>query len=297
MSKTWLILDCNYLCHRAKHSTGGLKYREKPTGVIFGFLMNLPVLQDLFNTSHIAFCWDSKTNKRLEIYPDYKAKRNVKNLTAEEEKYESDFRKQMKKLRRQYLRTIGFKNVFCKQGFEADDVIASICWWSIRDVDGGKGAEAVIVSSDYDLYQLIRPGVSMYNPATGKRMTLQKFKKKYGIHPTRWAQVKAIAGCPGDNVKGVEGVGEKTALKYIIGKLDLGSKAYEKIESKKGKLIRQRNMKLVGLPYVPRNRKEIKIFRLKPDKISEKGWNKVIGALGMKSLRGRVPFGPRRRKK
>ena len=96
MSEKYLLLDCNYLCHRAKHSTGDLSYGGDATGVIYGFLKSLSGFQDFFNTSNFVFCWDSNTSKRKEIYPEYKANRENKEYTDEEIVFDMAFRWQMK---------------------------------------------------------------------------------------------------------------------------------------------------------------------------------------------------------
>lgn len=288
MNNKYLLLDCNYLCHRAKHSTGGLSYDGDATGVIYGFLKSLSGFQDLFNTSDFVFCWDSNTSKRKEIYSEYKAKN--REYTDEEIEFDKAFRKQMKKLRTTYLPMIGFKNVFIQRGYEGDDIIAEISLHSIMNED-----EAVIISSDKDLYQCIDHNVSFHNPQTHKILTLQGFKKKYGIKPNKWAIMKAIAGCTTDNVKGVKGVGEKTAIKYLKG--DLGSlaegtvcKKYLDIVCATGMNIFKKNFQLVKLPM-----KGTKKFKLQQDELSEDGWKQVTQMLGMKSIRSRMPFGRKRR--
>ena len=224
MGKKWLLLDAPYLCHRAKHSTGGLSYDNTPTGVIYGFLKSISHFQEFFNTPHVVFCWDSKTSKREEIFPAYKANRKnkYKDMNKAEVKFEKEFRWQMMQLRRKYLPTIGYKNVFVQKGYEADDIIASICL-NLSMLD-----EAVIISSDQDLYQLINSYTSFYNPIKRKVLTLQGFKKLYGIEPDLWGYIKILAGCPTDGVPGVKGVGTKTAIKYVIGTLKKNSKAYRK---------------------------------------------------------------------
>jgi 5'-3' exonuclease len=267
---------------------GGLKYGETPTGVIFGFLSYIPSLQKQFNTEHVAFCWDSKTNLRKHYDSRYKGSRETRlnTIPPDEQKFEVAFRTQMKKLRRVYLKTIGFRNVFVQPGYESDDIIASLCLWSKEDDD-----RAVIVTSDHDLFQMITPTVSVYNPIKSQTMTLQRFKKEYGIHPKRWAQVKAIGGCSGDNVYGVRCVGEKTALKYLRGELKTSSKAYERIKETAGCITISRNLRLVRLPF-----EDVKIFKLRKDKVTEEGWGKVCKKLGMKSLRNKLPFGERKRR-
>ncbi len=287
MNRRWLILDCNYLCHRAKHSTGGLSHNNKPTGVIYGFLKSIQALQEQFNTADIVFCWDSKTSKREKVYPDYKAQRKdkYKDMSDEELEFEKEFRLQMKLLRIRYLKTIGYKNVLVQPGYESDDIIASICKWLDNE------DEAIIITSDKDLYQCIKHNVSFFDPSKGKRTTLQGFKKKYGISPTDWAKVKSIAGCVTDNVSGIQGVGEKTAIKYIQDKLKRDSKTYLKI-IKNEFFTCMENDVLVKLPF-----KGTKRFELQEDEISKTGWRKVTKALGMNSIRDKAPTTNKRKRK
>lgn len=298
MNRKYLLLDCNYLCHRAKHSTGGLSYGGDATGVIYGFLKSLSGFQDLFSTSNFVFCWDSNTSKRKDIYPEYKAHRENREYTDEEIEFDRAFRKQMKKLRTTYLPMIGFNNVFIQQGYESDDIIASVCKYTLKDrsdkFDQTKYTqnifESVIISSDKDLYQCIAHNVSFYNPQTNKILTLQGFKKQYGIAPHKWALMKAIAGCPTDNVKGVKGVGGKTAIKFLLGKLNPDSKAYQIITLANSLHKCSFNRKLVTLPM-----KGTQQFKLKRDNLSEQGWKQVTKLLGMKSIRDRMPFGRKRK--
>ena len=279
MRKKWLVLDCNYLCHRAKHTTGGLSYENKPTGVIYGFLKTVLSFQEMFDTPYIVFCWDSRKNKRMDIYPAYKRQRKnkYKDLTDKEIQFEKEFRYQMKKLRRNYLHRIGFKNIFVQLGYESDDIIASICI-NLPMMD-----EAIIISSDKDLYQLIRSNVSFYNPQKNKIITLQGFKKIYGIIPEQWIAVKCIAGCNTDEVAGIKGVGEKTVIKYLIGELKETTLAFQKIEKQKAKFIR-RNYPLVCLPF-----KGTMNPILQKDIITTTGWNAVTEELGMRSIRNKIP--------
>jgi len=283
MNKKWILLDCNYLCHRAKHATGGLSFQNQPTGVIFGVLQSLSSFQDTLGSSNFVFCWDSKISKRKEVYPEYKANRNNTEYTPEETELNTAFRRQMKLLRRTYLPMIGFRNIFMQKGYEADDIIASLTQ-TIPTT-----SEVVIISSDHDLFQCIKSNVSVCNPSTGKILTLQGFKKLYEINPDQWASVKAIAGCSTDNVKGVPGVGEKTAIKYLKGELKETTKAYINITNTKTVCQGFTNLLLVCLPFTGVNK-----FHLRPDQLSEAGWIQVMNKLGMKSLRKRMPFGERR---
>jgi len=281
MGKKWLILDCNYLCHRAKYATPDFSYGGSPTGVIYGFLRFLPMLQEELISERLVFCWDSRTNKRYNLLPEYKAHRRAHKdeMTAEEIRFEKMFRAQMRLLRQKYLPLIGFSNVFVQKGMESDDLIASICKNSLGEDD-----YAVIVSSDHDLYQLLCPEVSMYDPIKRELFTWKDFRKQYHISPRHFAKVKALAGCTTDNVPGIQGVGEITACKYLRGVLSTTSKIYAKIEDEKHEVMK-RNRKLVQLPL-----KGTKVFPLRPDNLTEKGWQKVVEMLGMSSLKDRMPF-------
>ncbi len=278
MNKTYLVLDANYLCHRAKHVFGDLSHDGSATGIIFGLLKDLLTFQERFSTRDMIFCWDSNKSKREDIYPEYKAHRKDKyeGMGKEEIEFENEFRRQMRKLRTKYLPMIGYRNNFIQTGYEGDDITASICQNNL-----GKFDEAIIIGSDTDLFQLIAHNVSMYNPQSHKLITLQSFYKTYKIMPRQWIKVKAIAGCPTDNIKGIKGVGNKTAVKYILKRLKTSTQAYTAIIN--GREIIKRNMPLVKLPF-----KGTKVFELQEDEITKEGYAKVYDMLGMKSLKGKT---------
>lgn len=271
---------------------GGLSHDNSPTGIIYGFLKSIPMYQEMFDTPHIIFCWDSKTSKRKEIFPGYKSNRvdRLEKMNDEEIIFEDEFRYQMKMLRKKYLKMIGFRNVFCQKGYEADDLIASICaGLDVRET-------AIILTSDQDLYQCLNSQVSIYDPNKRKRMTAQKFKKKYEIEPDRWATVKAIAGCSSDNIPGLKGVGEKTAISYLTDKLKKTTRSFERIKKFCwGKKSRKIFLLYLTLTHLPLNFD--KILKLKKDDLSAEGWQAAVRSLGLKSIKDRVPMGIRRKRK
>ncbi len=267
---TWLVLDANYLCYRILYTMG----KDLVQGVVFGFLQDIVHLRDLHNTSRFVFCFDSKFSKRLEEYPNYKRTRRECLLDEECRRTREDMRDQIQELRRELLPRLGFQNVLCQKGYEADDLIASVCQRSLAD-DG-----AIIVSSDHDLLQLLAGNIRLWNPHKGKTTTLQSFWKQWGIEPAQWPHVKAIAGCYTDDIEGVKGIGEITAARWVVGKLKGGSKANEKILA--GMDIFKRNLPLVKLPYEGTNS-----FVLREDDVTHKKWNDIAEDLGMRSLRGR----------
>lgn len=277
--KTWLVIDVSYLCHRAFHTTKDLSWKGKATGVVFGFLKSISALKDDFQTDNIAFCFEHPYLFRREVFPAYKKKRHTRELSPDETKAMEGLSIQIHELRKRYLPRIGFKNVFCYRGFESDDIMAAIAY-STRD-------EVILVTADQDLYQCLRENVSLFSPQTRKMMTYAKFFKTYGISPARWAVMKAIAGCKTDEVPGIKGIGELTALKYLTG--IAGDHIYKKITSDEACEIVNRNRRLVKLPY-----EGCPIPELKDDRIDPEGWREVCEMLGMKSIAGHPPISVRR---
>jgi len=241
--KTWLFLDVNYLAHRAFYSTGHLTYKEIKTGVIYGVLRDILNLQELHCTNRVAFCFDSKASKRKALYPAYKGTRatKYKEMEKDEKRTWDEFREQIQLMRREYLPSLGYQNVFCQKGYEADDLIASLC------LNLEPEAHAIIVSADSDLLQCLTDRVSMWNPVKSQMMTSGAFRKKYGVDPIQWSQVKAIAGCKSDDIKGIHGVGDKTACGWLRGKVKAGSKTYQKISD--GLAVHNQNIGLTRLPF------------------------------------------------
>ena len=277
MSETWLILDCPFLAYRAQYALGDFYHEDEPTSVVFGLLRDIVEWTETFQTGRIAFCFDARTNKRNDIYPKYKEnRRDDPNESEEEKKRKVEFRRQVRRLREEDLFALGFRNVFWAEGYEADDVIASIVYHSLGEDD-----EAVIVATDQDLFQLISPRVSMFDPKSRKRKTFQWFGREYGISPSQWADVKALAGCDGDNVKGIKGIGEKLAIRYLTGSLTTG-KSFEKIVQKND--IWRRNLKLVQLPF-----EGCPTFELREDRLSKKRWTAFCDRFGIKRLKGLYP--------
>lgn len=269
--KVWLILDCHYLCYRALHTTGQLSHEDVLTGVIYGFLRDVMLLQEQFLTNRLVFCFDRSPSHRARDYPGYKANRTEDGMDKEEKLARAELRRQIKLLRSRYLRQVGFRNIFHQQGYEADDVIASV----VRDLP--KTDEAIIVSADRDLIQLLKPNVFIWNPHKKKAYTLKSLYAEFGIEPMAWVDIKALAGCGSDNVEGIRGVGEKTAAKFLRGHLKAESAAFQAIV--KGDKIWRRNRALVKLPYPGVER-----FCLIDDEVDDARRDALMIKLGMKSL-------------
>ena len=276
--KTWLVLDVHYLCHRAFHTTRGLSWQGKPSGVIYGFLKSISTLKNEFQTDRIAFCFEHHHLYRKDIYPAYKQRRRQEKTPEERQAY-SELSWQISELRQRYLPKIGFKNILHYRGMEADDILAAIASCPLA-----KDEQVILVTADSDLYQCLRPGVTIYPPQKQKLLTEEWFTKQYGIRPRQWAVVKAMAGCIGDGVEGIAGVGEKTAIRWIRDELLATSKGYRAISCYQGAEIVRRNRRLVELPY-----EGCPLPVLLEDKISLAGWKEVCSLLGMRTLSQQPP--------
>lgn len=280
MSKTWVIVDVSSLCYKLFFGMPDLEYEGIKSAVIFGFIKHVGALQDMFQSRRVVFCFDVGQSKRCEIFPEYKAKRRARRFRDEETQRKREILDlQMENLRTRYLPAIGYNNVFGIQGYEADDLIASIAL-RVRD--------AIIVSSDQDFFQLLSPGVRQWLPDRQRMMTLKRFQEAYAIEPKLWAVVKAMTGCTTDEVPGVEGVALKTALRYVKGELPPTWKTYERLQAPESRVIIERNRQLVKLPLYGTPR-----LPLYQDDLSLRGWEKVCDHLGMKSIRGELPPGLR----
>ncbi len=277
MGRTWLLFDVDYLCCRNFFALGDLSHKELPTAVLFGFFRDINTLVERFATPNVAFCFDHGKGIRETTYPMYKAKRRSREYTPEEETRYTALAQQKWQLKMDFLEYVGYENIFYQKGYEADDMIASVC----RTLP--QSDEAVIISADKDLWQCISSRVSCFNPQSKKSVTLQSFYEEWGIQPTQWADVKAIAGCSTDDIDGVEGVGEVTAAKYIKGSLT--GKKVKAIQDFNKSLVRWRNTQLVHLPF-----SGCKVCELKEDVVLANKWTELMDDLGMKSIRKEFPI-------
>lgn len=277
-SKTWLVLDVPNLCHRAFHTTGSLSYNGDATGVTYGFLTALLSLQEEHATKDVVFCFDYGKGLREKECPEYKAARRQKyTQRSDEEKVAYlNLKKEIRRIRDEILPELGYRNILFQKGYEADDLIARTCE-ILPSTD-----TIIVVSSDKDLYQLLSKNVLIWNPIKRTPYTIRSFKAEFQLASTQWPTIKALAGCVSDGVMGVKGIGEKTAVKYLLGRLKVTSKAHLLIADE-GLEIMKRNLPLVTLPY-----KGCKIPKFRKDKVTSEKWKTVLRRLGMTTLIKRI---------
>jgi len=274
MPQPILIVDVSAVAHRAFHTLGDFSYEGIETGVVYGLLRTVSDLQELYATRRVCFAFDRGYGKRSEISPIYKQNRHREEDEEKREGYRS-LSQQIFRLRTKYLPAVGFKNLFWQDDLEADDVIASLC------LNLSKGEQAIIVSNDDDLFQLLADDrVWIWSLGKKKPITAKSFRDEYGIDPALWYMVKACSGCPGDNVIGVGGVGTKTAIRFLSGTLKEGTKSYQAIVSQINTW--KKNIPLVQLPFVG-----TRVFEIVDDEVTDNRWDELCQSLGMKTLLGR----------
>ena len=283
-----IVLDVSSLAYRSFFSMGQLSYHGTATGVLYGFFRDLRKLIELYPAARMVFCFDSRRSLRKDMRATYKASRSGDLMDADEAEARRQLHKQLDDLREQYLRVLGYKNVFQQDGYEADDLVASVCHCMDRS------DRAVILTSDNDMWQLLSSRrVVIQSPKDLAYLTEEMFVKKWGLRPCQWAEVKAMAGCSTDNVQGVPRVGDLTAVKFLLGMLGKGTVAYTNIK-KNGELIAN-NRVVVSLPL-----DGVTECLLVDDRIGmpeDKKWNAVMRAIGAGSLyiKGGKPL-PRKRR-
>lgn len=272
-TKPWVLVDISYLAHRARYAMDGLEHGDMPTGVIYGFFEQLRTLcqDENINSNKVVFLFDSRKSHRKVVFPDYKKKR-ADDLTEEERQQIEVMRDQVELLRSVILPRVGFQ-VHRQTGCESDDLMAVAAQYLTESVQKG-----IMVTADGDLWQCISDTVHWYDPARRNYYDPKNFKRKKKIESHRWGLVKAIAGCSTDGVPGIPGVGEDSAIKYILGKLPEHYKRFKAIVSPEGREIIKRNIELVVLPH-----KKTKPFVLQEPKFNVKSFFRFCKRYGILS--------------
>lgn len=229
-----ILIDGHSLAYRAFYALPDTMKTSSgiPTNALYGFTSMLMKIIDE-NPDFIAICFDLKEPTfRHKEYKEYKAKRQVQPPSLTEQ---LPYIKEISE-------TLGIP-IYTKEGFEADDVIGTLAKEAEK-----QGLQAEIVSGDKDLFQIASPHIHVLRTTKGiSEMNLydpSKIKEEMGISPNQIPDFKALRGDPSDNIPGIPGIGEKTALKLLeefhslenllenIGKIE-NQKLREKIEQNK----------------------------------------------------------------
>lgn len=245
----WALIDVSCLAHRALFSLTDVPNKDLPTGITDGIFSQIRTICEApeVRSNKIALFFDSRTSLRKKVYPNYKKARVDKRSPEEQERF-FVMKKQVDVLREDVFPRVGLP-CYHQEGLESDDLIASAAQPLTLDWRGGPKL-AVIVTNDGDLYQCISNGVHWWDPQRKWYHSPQSFKAQKGIFPYRWGTVKTLAGCHTDNVRGIKGVGEATAIKFLKDELAPNRKTYQRITGYEGGKVQRRNRNLVVLPHL-----------------------------------------------
>ncbi len=225
--KKVILVDGNNLVFRSYYATaytGNIMKNSKgmPTNALYGFVGMMNKIIHDEKPEYIAVAFDIGKNFRKQKYETYKEGRAA---TPDELKMQMPVAKDI-------LAAMGIQ-YFEMEPYEADDIIGTFAKMCEEDDD----YEATIISSDKDLLQLLSDETDMkllkqkdyirYNPKT--------FKEDWGFEPIRIIDYKALAGDPSDNIPGVRGIGDKTAIN-LLKEYDTIEDIYEHIDEIKGKM-------------------------------------------------------------
>ena len=238
--KKILILDANSLLNRAFYGVRPLSNSKGlPTNAIFGYINIVKKHLEAVKPDYAVAAFDLHAPTfRHKFDAGYKATRKP---------MPDDLRAQMPYLH-EATKALGIEIVE-KEGYEADDILGTL-----SQVAAQGGNQAFLVTGDRDSYQLVGENVTLILASTGKdeEITPQVLFEKFGLAPRQLIDVKALAGDSSDNIPGVRGIGEKTAVKLIsergsldgvyedIDSLPVGPSAKEKLKDGKEDAYRSR---------------------------------------------------------
>ena len=235
----FVLVDGNSIMNRAFYGIMGSKMLTTTDGTytnaVYGFLAILFKLLEDVKPKYIAVAFDLKApTARHKMYEGYKA--NRKGMPDE-------LAEQMPIIK-EILKAMNI-DIIEKEGYEADDILGTLSCYGEK-----QGLDVIILSGDRDTFQLATNKVTIRIPHTkaGKSETdeynKEKIIEKYGIEPKQLIEVKGLQGDTSDNIPGVPGIGEKTALKLIqeYGTID---NLYKKIEEEKDNLKGKQREKIV----------------------------------------------------
>ena len=202
--KRLIIIDSNALLHRAFHALPPLTNKKgEATGAVYGFLLILfKAIKDL-NANYVVATFDlPQPTFRHEKFKEYKAQRP---------KTPDGIVSQIP-IAKEVLESLKIP-IFVKEGFEADDLIATIAMKS------DKNSEVYILSGDLDNLQLVNKKIKVYTLGKGIKDTVvydaERVISRFGVTPEQMIDFKALSGDPADNIHGVPGIGKKTAAELI----------------------------------------------------------------------------------
>ena len=224
-----LVLDGNSLVNRAFFGIKVLTTKDgRYTNAIYGFQNILLNLLSAHKPDAVAIAWDEKAPTfRHNAYDGYKATRHG---------MPQELAEQMPALK-QLLADLGFAQV-SKAGWEADDILGTLA--AANEAQGGA---TLLATGDRDSLQLVDKATTVLLATNRETLTMDEdaIREKYGVTPPQLIEVKSLMGDSSDNIPGVAGIGEKTALS-LVQKFGSLAGVYENIDDKAIKPKQRENL-------------------------------------------------------
>ena len=267
-----MLVDGNSLLHRCLHA---LPFMSSPAGLptnaVYGMLKTLEKLVGEFSPTHLAVCFDvSKQTFRHNLYPQYKANRKPAPQALARQF----------PLIREVLSALNIP-YFEYPEYEADDLLGTIA-------SKAAGFLTRIATGDRDCVQLVDPRTRLilYKNGGHAEIDMQAVRDEYGIEPWQVVHFKALAGDKSDNIPGVPGIGEKTALE-LVKQYRVINLAPENIPGKTGKVLTEgRSLMLLSYKLAKINCEcpvEVDFDSLKLEVDAESG-RKKLAELGIRKI-------------
>jgi 5'-3' exonuclease len=210
------------------------------------YIRTITSLGKSYGAKRIICCFDAGASAyRKNMYPEYKQNRKIERSEEEQERFTEFFN-----CLTDTIDALPFEHYKFK-GIEADDVIA----YFTKNLSA-KYDHTWVISSDRDLFQLIKPNVSIFNMYSRKEIDIDYLDTEFGLSPREYSYARMIEGDAGDGITGVEGIGPKRSIALIkeyktienlISSLPLAGKAKYIQNLNKSVDILQRNEKLINL--------------------------------------------------
>ena len=275
--KKMLVVDGNSILNRAFYGIRLLTNKDGLyTNAVYGMVNILSKHIDMLKPDYCAVAFDLKAPTfRHKMYEEYKANRKG---MPEELAVQLPIAKEC-------MADMGFTVVTC-EGYEADDILGTLA-----DKMSKKDISVYILTGDRDSLQLIDDNVSVLLVKTKETLTVDRaeFKNMYGVTPESFVDVKALMGDSSDNIPGVAGIGEKTALKLIadFGSLDGLYEEYEGAKLSDG--VKKKLSEGREMAYLSRTLAEI--CREAPVDLSEEAYEyKGINRAALRDMFIRLDF-------
>lgn len=199
--KILLAIDFNNVLFSSYYGEKLINSRGENVNAVKGFFFKLKTLRDTFNPDYIVFANDISRSKtfRRKLYKPYKAQRK---------EHDPDILKQMEYASR-LVSLLGFPFIN-NETYEADDILGMLSKFGNE-----RNMDVIIVSSDRDMYQLINDNTFIFSYKNRELIGKEYLNTNYKLTPSQWIELKMLQGDKSDNIPGIPGIGEVTALRLM----------------------------------------------------------------------------------